>query len=121
MPSSSRDWSFESFYRSFTPVEQFGPMADLMAPLQVELQRRGLTAFTSHATFCISRHPAYPEWYENALVRISPHHTGRAQLVFDEGGEDWADDQPTLDFRDRGELVPYATLLDRIQLLLDRL
>src|SRR5688572_23158155 len=105
MPSSSRDWSFESFYRSFTPVEQFGPMADLMAPLQAELQRRSLTAFTAHATFCISRHPAYPEWYENTLVRIWPHHTGFAQVVFDEAESEGDLAGPSEDFRDRGELV----------------
>jgi hypothetical protein len=39
-------------------------MADLMPALLEELQRRGRTAYTSHATFCISRHPAYSDTKE---------------------------------------------------------
>jgi hypothetical protein len=96
-------------------------MADLMALMQAELQRRGLTAFTSHATFCISRHPAYPEWSEDALVRIWPHHTGLAQVVFDEVEREEDDGAAIEDFRDRGELVSWDSLLTHIQPLLDRL
>ena len=96
-------------------------MADLMPQIQVELQRRGLTAFTSHATFCISRHSAYPEWSEDALVRIWPHHTGLAQVVFDEAEREVDDDSAIEDFRDRGELVSYDSVLTHIQPLLDRL
>lgn len=117
MPSNSTGSDFETFYRAFAPAAQFGPMADLMPALLAELQRRGLTAYTSHATFCISRHTAYPEWFEGALVRIWPHHTGLAQVVFDEAD----DDKPIIDFQDRGELVPYSAVLAHVQPLLDRL
>lgn len=117
MPSNSAGSDFETFYRAFAPAAQFGPMADLMPALLVELQRRGLTAYTSHATFCISRHTAYPEWFEGALVRIWPHHTALAQVVFDEAD----DDKPLFDFRDLGELVPYSAVIAHVQPLLDRL
>jgi hypothetical protein len=96
-------------------------MADLRPQLRAELQRRGLTAFTSLTTFCISRHPAYPEWYEDALVRIWPHHTGRAQVVFDEAEHEVDEESAIEDFRDRGDLVSYDSLLTHIQPLLDRL
>lgn len=121
MSSNLTDPCFETFYRAMAPAGQFGPMADLMPSLQAELQRRGLTAFTSHATFCISRHTAYPEGSEGALVRIWPHHTGLAQVVFDEAEDGLDDNKPIVDFRDLGELVPYAGVLARLQPLLDRL
>ena len=116
-----KDWSFESFYRSFADTGQYTPMADLMPALLQELQRRGLTAYTSLDTFCISRHTDWPEWSENAKVRISPEHTGQARIIFDEAESEGDEDSPIVDFRDLGELVPYESAMDYLQPLLDRL
>ncbi|HEY1122471.1 MAG TPA: hypothetical protein VGE67_12755 [Haloferula sp.] len=109
---------FESFYRSSKFAKQFGPMADLMKPLLAELERRGLTASTSHHFFFIRLSPAYPDGDKGNHICIWPEHTGKARIIF----IDAESKNPSLDdIRHQGELVPYRSAIAYLQPLLDRL
>src|SRR5436190_17915531 len=58
------------------------PLLNVIPAIESEIQKRELTAFTSHEILCVSSQTTYPEWFDDDMLSIVPDRSGVARVLF---------------------------------------
>jgi hypothetical protein len=115
--------SLQDYYGNFVHKhgwKHIAPLLDVIAPIETEIQKRGLFVFTSHEILRVTPHETHADRMEDDILSITPDRSGFARVIYQNKCDRQA--LPIDEFLDRGgSEVSYESLVSNIIPYLERL
>jgi len=100
--------------------KHIAPLLDVVVAVEAEIQKRGLTVFTSHEMLRVSPRATHREWFDDDLLSIVPDRSGVARVLYQHKGDH--QQLGVVDFLEKGgTAVAYSELVPTIIPYLERL
>ena len=115
--------TLHDFYSDFVfkhGWKHIAPLLDVVVAVEAEIQKRGLTVFTSHEMLRVSPHPTHRDWFDDDLLSVVPDRSGVARVLYQ--SRDDPQKVGVVDFLEEGgTAVAYSELVSTIIPHLERL